>query len=138
QLKENCFRDGKWTNPHEKLAPGEGALIHNPTSDYRSLNFVGEIIPGKLTLPIPQGFSVRSSLVPVPGRLDTDLGFPMAAGDSIQWLEGEREDYVGNDYARAKWDETPPLISVAESFWIAKAAPGNWTQTASLFSQAGE
>jgi hypothetical protein len=134
QLKENHFRDGKWSNPHEKLVPGEGALLHNPTSDYRSLNFVGEIIPGKLTLPIPQGFSVRSSLVPVPGRLDTDLGFPVGEGDSIHLFDRDKQDYVVYDYDPAKWEENPPLISVGESFWVAKAAPGNWSQTAALFS----
>jgi hypothetical protein len=134
QLRENYFRNGKWTNPHERLVPGEGALVYNPTLDYRPLNFVGRIVPGSLTLPIPQGFSVRSSLVPLPGRLDTDLGFPMAVGDSLHLFDRDKQDYVIYEYDPEKWEANPPMISVGESFWIAKSAPGNWSQTASLFS----
>ena len=78
RLSDNAVKRGKWTNPGEKLLPNEGGIFFNPTSDYKSLNFVGDVMQGNLSLPIPAGFSVRSSLLPHPGQLDEDLDFPLA------------------------------------------------------------
>src|SRR5438105_8575049 len=44
KLAENSVNDGEWTNPTEKLMPGEGAIFFNPTLDYKSHSFVGEVI----------------------------------------------------------------------------------------------
>ena len=53
KLGENSVQDGKWTNPTEKLMPGEGAIFFNPTLDYKSHSFVGEVIQWNLSIPIP-------------------------------------------------------------------------------------
>ncbi|HWX19958.1 MAG TPA: hypothetical protein VN578_08645 [Candidatus Binatia bacterium] len=127
RLVENERDSGKWTNPTEKLAPSEGAIFFNPTSDYKSVSFVGEVLQGNLSVPIPAGFSIRSSLMPKPGHLADDLGFPIGNGDVIHIFDREKQKYVLHPYEDGKWSAGPPIVSVGESFWVAKADPGNWT-----------
>jgi hypothetical protein len=132
RLNENSFKNGKWTNPSETLVPGEGAILFNPTSDYKPLSFVGDLMQGQLSLPIPGGFSIRSSLVPQPGRIHADLGFPIAEGDVIHLFDRDRQKYVLYPYDPAKWASNPPILSVGEAFWVAKTLPGNWVRSFSL------
>lgn len=126
RLTENAVKQGKWTDPDEKLLHGEGAIFFNPTSDYKSASFTGEVIQGHLALPIPAGFSVRSSLVPQAGNLVDDLGFPITNGDVIHIFDRERQKYLLHPYENAHWPAGPPVVSVGESFWVAKTEPGNW------------
>jgi hypothetical protein len=126
KLSENNLQRGRWTQSHEKLAPGDGAIFYNPTSDYKSHNFVGEVLQGNLAMPIPAGFSLRSSLVPRAGNLHEDLGFPIADGDVIHLFDRDRQKYVLHPFEEGKWKNGPPIVSVGESFWVAKTDPGNW------------
>src|SRR5205085_6043654 len=87
RLSENAVKDGRWTNATQQLAPGEGAIFFNPTEDYKTHNFVGEVAQGNLTLPIPSGFSLRSSLVPQAGNLLDDLQFPVTEGDVVHLFD---------------------------------------------------
>ncbi|HWQ92379.1 MAG TPA: hypothetical protein VN673_11955 [Clostridia bacterium] len=126
RLTENTLQFGKWTNPSERLHPGEGAIFFNPTSDYKSLSFFGEVMQGNLSVPIPSGFSVRSSLVPQPGHLVDDLAFPIADGDVIHIFDREAQRYILYPYENGKWTSGAPVLGVAEAFWVAKTDPGNW------------
>ena len=127
RLAENTVKAKQWTNPSERLMPGEGAIFFNPTSDYKSHSFVGEVAQGQLSIPIPAGFSVRSSLVPLPGSLE-ELGFPITNGDVIHLFDRDRQKYVLHPYEDDKWQAGPPVVSVGEAFWVAKTEPGNWTR----------
>jgi hypothetical protein len=126
RLAENGIKDGQWTNTSERLLPGEGAIFFNPTLDYKSVSFVGQVLTGNLSLPIPAGFSIRSSLVPQAGNLVDDLHFPIADGDVIHIFDREGQKYVLHPYEGGKWTAGPPILSVGEAFWVAKTAPGNW------------
>lgn len=46
RLAENAIKFGKWSNTTEKLMPGEGGIFFNPTTDYKSASFVGEVQQG--------------------------------------------------------------------------------------------
>src|SRR5258708_425683 len=92
RLAETEMKSGKWTNPLERLSPGEGAIFFNPPSDYKSHSFVGEVMQGSLSVPIPSGFSIRSSLVPRPGSIEA-LGFPIGDGDVIHLFDRDRQQY---------------------------------------------
>jgi hypothetical protein len=127
KLAENEVRNGKWVNSSEQLAPGEGAMFFNPTSDYKAHSFVGEVVQGNLSIPIPGGFSIRSSLIPQHGSLD-DLQFPISNGDVIHLYDRDQQKYVLYPYENGKWTSGVPVISVGESFWVAKTEPGNWTR----------
>ena len=127
RLAENEIKFGKWTNPGEKLLPGEGAIFFNPTSDYKSHSFVGEVMQGNLSIPIPSGFSIRSSLLPLAGSLE-ELDFPISDGDVIHVFDRDRQTYVLYPYEGGKWTTGQPALSVGESFWVAKTEAGNWTR----------
>jgi hypothetical protein len=135
RLTENLLDHGRWTNPAENLRPGEGAILFNPASDYKTLTFAGEVRQGNLSLPIPAGFSVRSSMVPQPGNVQ-DLGFPIANGDVIHIFDRDRQKYVLHPFEGDKWTSGPPIVGIAESFWVAKTEPGNWVRNFTVQASA--
>jgi hypothetical protein len=126
-LSENEAKNKKWTHPLENLMPTEGAIFYNPTSDYKTHSFVGEVVRGEVSVPIPGGFSVRSSPVPQGGSLE-ELGFPIANGDVIHLFDRDRQKYVLYPYENGGWKSGPPIVGVGESFWVAKTQPGNWVR----------
>lgn len=132
KLAENVLKGGKWSNPGERLRPGEGAIFFNPTSDYKSVSFSGEVLEGNISIPIPSGFSMRSSMVPQPGSLVEDLAFPIAEGDVIHLFDRDRQQYVLYPFQGGKWSSGVPVLSVGEAFWVAKTEPGNWTKSVHL------
>ena len=129
RLSENKMKSGKWSNPAEQLLPAEGAIIFNPTMDYRPLSFFGEVTQGSnLSIPIPAGFSVRSSVIPQCGALADDLKFPIADGDVIHLFDHDRQRYAIFPFEDGKWKSGQPVVSIGESFWVAKTSAGNWTR----------
>lgn len=132
RLSENVVQHGKWTNLSEQLAPGEGAIFYNPTQSYKYHSFVGEVLLGQLSMPIPAGFSLRSSLVPQPGPLHEDLRFPIGEGDVIHLFDRDRQQYVLYPFENGKWKSGSPVVSVGEAFWVAKTAAANWTRSFNL------
>jgi hypothetical protein len=128
RLSDNAVKHGKWTNPSEKLLPCEGGIFFNPTSDYKSLNFVGDVMQGNLSVPIPAGFSVRSPLLPLPGQLHEDLGFPIGEGDVIHLFDRDRQTYVLYPFEGGQWKNGAPVVNICESFWVAKTEAANWTR----------
>lgn len=129
KLTRNSFSNGKWSNPGDTLVPGEGAIILNPSFDFKKVSMVGEVQQGDLSLPIPAGFSVRSSIVPVPGQLDADLLFPAADDDVVHLFDRDRQQYVIYSFKESKWSPEPPVLAVGESFWVGKTFGGNWNRT---------
>jgi hypothetical protein len=130
----NEIKHGHWTDPHQQLVPGEGAVFFNPTPDPKNLNFVGEVPLGSLSRPIPKGFSLRSAPLPQPGRLHTDLAFPIAGGDVIYLFNRDQQQYEEHSYDPAAWASHPPILGVGESFWVAKDSSMNWVCDFSLES----
>ncbi|MHB8519418.1 MAG: hypothetical protein ACYDH9_01550 [Limisphaerales bacterium] len=128
KLTKNSVLGGKWTNPGETLVPGEGGIIFNPTREGIVVTFVGEVMHGNLFYPIPAGFSIRSSLLPQAGRLDTDLEFPFSDGDAIHLFDRDKQEYRIYTLGDKSWAANPPIVGVGESFWISKNSPGNWTR----------
>ena len=128
RLIENAVNFGQWTNPSESLRPGEGAIFFNPTSDYRSICFTGEVRTRNLSVAVSPGFSIRSSPMPQPGRLVEDLEFPIANGDVIHLFDRDKQQYALHPYENGQWTNGTPMISVGEAFWVAKTEPGNWTR----------
>lgn len=127
QLSKNEFAQRRWFNPNETLGPGEGALIFNPADSEITLKFVGEVLPGS-TMSIHQGMSMRSSMLPLAGRLDADLGFPIAEGDVVSLYSSNQEKYVEHRFEGGKWLPDVPFVRLCEAFWIAKNGSAVWTQ----------
>jgi len=127
---------GSWDNPDVTLAPGEGGFIRNTGQPY-TVTFVGEVMQGDetvLTVALPQGFSIKSSMVPQELPLSTSdespsLKFPAANGDRIYFFRsGAYEIY---SYSFGQWD-APPIPKVGESFFVRKSAATTWTRSFSV------
>lgn len=131
RLVENAVRFSQWTNPSEILMPGEGAIFFNPTSDYRSVCFTGEVRQKDLSIAIASGFSMRSSPLPQPGSLVEDLEFPVANGDVVHLFDRDKQQYVLHPFENGNWTAGTPMVSVGEAFWVAKTEPGTWTRNLS-------
>jgi hypothetical protein len=129
RLSENEFKGGKWVNPHETLSPGEGAIFQNTTARELSYAFTGEIPQGELSLPLPSGFSIRSSMLPLEGRLQTDLLFPVGEGDAIHLFDRRYQQYRIHSWSGGKWAPNEPTVAIGQSFWVGKSQPANWQRT---------
>ncbi len=126
RLVENSVKFTQWTSASEVMKPGEGAIFFNPTMDYRSVCFTGNVLEGDLSQAVPAGFSIRSSLLPQPGHIVDDLKFPIANGDVVHVFDRERQQYVLHPYENDRWTKGAPVLGVGEAFWVAKAEAGNW------------
>jgi hypothetical protein len=127
---------GEWEGAFD-LAPGEGAFVLNPTAEDLVVTFVGEITDGTKTLPIPQGFSIASSIVPQSGALVSALGFPQADGDQVFKFNTASQVYETYTYLEifGEWDPSEPVVGVGEAFFVNKPAPVSWTREFSVSGQ---
>jgi len=128
----NALDLGEWGNPAQTLVPGEGAFILNSTAAAFTVTFVGEVMQGALSNPLPANFSIKSSQVPQTGALDTVLGFPAVDGDVIYQFNSTTQAYVLHALDLGEWGGGVPTPAVGESFFVKKGAAGNWTRTFSV------
>lgn len=133
RLIENRLHKGEWTEPEASLAAGEGALFFNPTAERRTVTLCGGLMDGRHTIPIPSGFCIRGSSVPVRGALD-ELGFPLQNGDVIHLLDRERQKYVLHQFENGAWSNGPAVVEIGEAFWVAKCNAAAWTVNLSPFN----
>jgi hypothetical protein len=117
---------GTWV-PDVTLVPGEGAFINLDTAT--TLTFVGEVMQGALTTPVPAGFSIKSSQVPQSVELGT-IGFPAGLGDTVYFFRA-------GAYVSSVWFGGPNFgpaatPAVGESFFVNATAAGTWSRTFSV------
>ncbi|HYE31883.1 MAG TPA: hypothetical protein VEH27_10665 [Methylomirabilota bacterium] len=112
------------------VEPGEGVFVRNPRNTDIRITFVGEVQTGTIQNPLPAGFSIKSSEVPIDGTA-TSLGFPGAAGDQIFKFNSTTQAYqtFNFDDLEGGWLPSAPTINVGEAVFVRKAAAGTWTQT---------
>lgn len=130
QYAVNVLDFGEWANAGQTLNPGEGAFILNPGPEV-TVTFVGEVKQGNLSQSIPQGFSIQASQVPQSGQLDSDLGFPAADGDIVYMWNNATGQYAVHVFDFGDWS-IPPVPSVAQSFFVQKAAATTWSRSFSV------
>ena len=127
---------GEWSpNGSASLAPGEGIFLRNNASTNLTITFVGEVLQGTLTTPLPAGYEIRSSKVPQAGRVTTDLAMPARDGDQLFKWNSATGGYLTYLFEQAApgtpgdWSPSEPVINVGESFFVRKNAAENWTRT---------
>ncbi len=141
------------------INPGEGFFAYNITAGDVDLTFVGEVMQGNLSNPIPGNgaFSIRASQVPQSSNLGDpsqagSLLFPAIEGDTVYTFNLGTQAYdnaygyfgtpgvgvLGTDYGWLHAD-TPadfggPVLAVGASFFVLKvgAAVQAWTRTFSV------
>lgn len=114
---------------NQVVAPGEGVFVRNPSNANVTVTFVGEVMQGNLSTPLPQGFSIKGSQVPVEGTV-TSMTLPGAQGDIIYEWNPTTQAYVSSSYDDIVLDWLPssPTIGVGEGFFLLKAQAGTWTR----------
>jgi hypothetical protein len=115
------------------LNPGSGFFIKNGAATDITITFVGEVMQGtNLTVNVPAGFSCIGSMVPVEGKVETDLKIPAANGDVCYTFNVATGQYNGASTRRTavgQWTGTPePTIKVAEAFFYKAVSAGNWVR----------
>jgi hypothetical protein len=122
---------GGWDPTGKVINPGEGFWIRLPAAT--KVTFVGEVMQGTLSNPIPAGFSLKASQVPQAGKLQTDLKFPVATGDVVYKYSSPAGYAIASfDPDLGGWDPAEPTIGVGEGFWARKVAVGDWARTFSV------
>jgi hypothetical protein len=115
-------------------------FIPNPVGSEaaaKTITFVGEVVQGPTTTPIPRGFSIKSSVVPQAVKPDA-LGagsIPAADGDTIYaWNTAQRKyDVYTYDEAFAQWSPALPTFQVGDAFYYFRLGTAtNWTRTFSV------
>ena len=125
QYDINTFTFGGWNDPNMTLNPGEGVLVQPGAAT--AFTFIGDVRQGMLSNPFPTGNSIRSSMAPQTGEIDTALGFEPLVGDTIyRWnnASGGYDTYV---YFPGGWDQEV-IPRVGESFWIETGTGRTWTR----------
>jgi hypothetical protein len=116
---------GTWT-PDFVLNPGEGVFI-NPGPTGFTNTFVGEVMQGALSNPIPAGYSLRGSQVPQAGDV-TALGLTddLANFDGIlKWTGTAYESYT---LTFGNWTPSVPTLDVGDAFFVNAGAATSWTR----------
>lgn len=127
-LTKNTFSNGAWSSPADTLSAGEGALFFNAGESSIFARFVGEVPQDLQSLTVRTGTSMRGSLLPLSGRLDMDLGFPISAGDVVSIYSNSHERYFEMKYTDKGWAGEAPVLRVGEAFWVSKNTAKVWTQ----------
>ena len=122
----NSYDGAAWDFPDSLLAPGSGSLVYAKSAF--TVTFVGEVLQGSLSTPLPKGFSFVSSQVPQAGKITTDLGLATAGAEDVvyTWDGG----FTPNGYDGAAWDSGEPVLAVGQSvLYYRKGEPTAWTRS---------
>jgi subtilisin family serine protease len=126
------YQEGAWGGDdlNMTLAPGEGVLIDTAGVNW-TMTFVGQVAQGYGVNPVDNAFSIRSSIVPQPGRVHTDLGLPV-----IDWATPSRVTLTapalptptamarGHHRSRA-WPLANPLGTIRT--WVSGGTGTSWS-----------
>jgi hypothetical protein len=116
------------------IAPGNGVFFQNPTASPLTITFVGEVMQGTLSNPIPLGFSIKANQVPQAGAPDA-FGYPGTNNDKIYRFNtstGGYDTYTFSPLSHA-WNPALPSIPVGEAFYAFRAtSAGTWNRTFSV------
>jgi hypothetical protein len=114
--------------------PGEGVFVQLPTgTPDTTVTFVGEVPQGQLNNPLPQGLSIRSSMVPQAGNAN-ELLFPKEVGDQIFKFNETTQQYTTFtvDEFSGDWSPSVPVLDVGEAVFVSKLAAGSWNRNFSV------
>jgi hypothetical protein len=115
---------GTTNDPALELPLGEGFVVWSPTPWLNT--FVGNVMQGNLTNPIPAHWSLKSCFIPLAGPLQSLLSFPSRPNDQVARWRGSFSRYDFTD----TWRPFEPEISVGEGFFVYRdplyATRANW------------
>ena len=125
----------------ETIVFGDGVFLLNPAAPF-TLTWVGEVAqsnpPGTpVTNPLIAGYQIKSSKIPQPGKVTTDLGYPAEPFDTLFKFDTVGQTYNVYTYdpdegwlRNASPDE--PQLGIAESAFFLRSAVGSWDRIFSV------
>jgi len=126
------WTDANTSNPGSfVLNPGEGVFIHASATYVKT--YVGEVVLNS-TNPVPAGFSMRASVIPQAGLVQTDLGYPAGVNDKFSKFENNAYHiyFVDPDQGWTDANTSNPVepsVAVGEGGFIQNAGTSkNWVR----------
>jgi len=119
--------DSTWADPQTVLAPGTGFFFKNVGPTAITNTFVGNVLQGSLTVPVPPGLNLVSSKVPQDGYTK-DLGLTPTPGHTavqlwsgVAFLETDFDEFDSTWTPVTGFDVNPvkgPYITNAAGFFV--------------------
>jgi len=126
---------GEWSDPEFEIGLGQGFFFRNTSTETITQTFVGEVLQGRLVNHLPAGPSMKGSLVPQAGSINTLHQIPGIDGDVIKFWVNDGAgggDYILSTFSGADNAWVPDLnLGVGQGFWIEKQEAQDWVR---LFS----
>jgi hypothetical protein len=112
------------------VMPGEGVFVRNPSNTDLTVTFVGDVPQGNLSIDLPAGLSIRSSMVPQAGTA-AELGLVGQNGDQVFQYDPVTQSYFTSTFDDIDNAWLPALrpLKVGEAFFLKKQVAGTWTRT---------
>ena len=135
----NMYFWGEWDEPETVIMPGTAVFFRNDSGSNLLLSLRGNVPQGELTTPLGARWELVGSPIPQAGRADTDLGLPVADGDTLLRMPPGETRYQMHRFVGDQWLESAenelhgvPELGVGEGFWLLKAKPANWIREFSV------
>jgi hypothetical protein len=113
----------------QTLLPGEGVLLFLPGKIDKTLTFSGHRQEGQICTEIPQGFSLKSNMLPLDLNIaEAGITF-LSDGDAVYILDTAVERYDKFEYndLDERWEPEPPIIPAGQAFfWYSAAYTRTW------------
>ena len=126
------FQFGQWMsdNPDDLfLNPGDGFWLNYAGPGGLIMTLAGELPLGTLKNPLPVGVSLKSSIVPQTGRLQSDLLFPPLEEDAVGIYDPILGGLQFSFYMSGAWVPDEPVLSVGQGFVLDRIGPATvWTR----------
>jgi hypothetical protein len=126
-----------WSNPDFEIGIGQGFFFRNTSSEAVVQTFVGEVLQGTLVNSLPAGWSMKGSLVPQAGSINSLHNSPGRDGEVFKFWVNDGQgggDYIVSVYSGADGAWVPDLsLGVGQGFWIEKQQAQDWVRVFSAF-----
>lgn len=127
---------GTWSDPNFEIGIGQGFFFRNTSTETILQTFVGEVLQGRLVNHLPAGLSMKGSLVPQAGSINTVHRIPGMDGDTIKFWVNDGQaggDYILSTFIGAENAWVPDLnLDVGQGFWIEKQQAQDWVREFSV------
>jgi hypothetical protein len=128
---------GTWSNPEFEVGIGQGFFFRNTSTETIRQTFVGEVLQGTLVNPLPAGSSMKGSLIPMAGSINSVQQIPGMDGDILKlWVNDGQGggDYISSAFSSAEGGWVPDLaLGIGQGFWIEKQQAQDWVRYFSAF-----
>jgi hypothetical protein len=122
----NTFSSGHWSDPGMTLRPGEGGFLENSLAATLIIVLQGEVLQGNLSNSLPAGLSIRSSMVPQRGFVQSTLGYAPEAGDEVRIFTNNTFVIYTFYEFDLQWVPVQPVLDVGQAVFIKSASAKPW------------